>query len=361
MSATKVTYATKENGGRPKTVHVKQWWFEDANEVKAVTDNHADRINQFTFNNPLNGDVGLGVTPTSRFHIRGVVGQDSLLKLQTIAGLITLQADENGSVWSSGATGDTTNTHFGFESGLYNTSTGSSGYGNNSLRNNTADLSSGFGNSSLQNNTGPGSNGMGFLSLFSNSGFNCNGFGNNALQSNSANDSAGFGASVLQFNSGARSSGFNVYCLQNNSGNDVSGYGYTSLRNNAGNNNSAIGSNSGSENDVLLGSDNTFLGYNASYSINVNINNATAVGANVTLSQSNSVILGDNADVGIGTTAPTAKLHVVSTTKGTIPFPLMTSAERLAIATPATGLHVYQTDGTEGVYVNKSTGWIQAY
>jgi hypothetical protein len=36
----------------------------------------------------------------------------------------------------------------------------------------------------------------------------------------------------------------------------------------------------------------------------------------------------------------------------------MTNAQRLAIASPAIGLMVYCTDAVEGLYVNKSTGWI---
>ena len=66
---------------------------------------------------------------------------------------------------------------------------------------------------------------------------------------------------------------------------------------------------------------------------------------------------GKVCDTGVNTAITTsAVLEVVSTTKGFLP-PRMTSAQRLAIATPATGLMVYQTDGTEGLYIKKSGGW----
>ena len=64
---------------------------------------------------------------------------------------------------------------------------------------------------------------------------------------------------------------------------------------------------------------------------------------------------------GSNTIEVSAQLEVNSTTKGSIPFPVMTEAQRLAIATPALGLHVYQSDLIEGVYVNKSSGWTFAY
>lgn len=51
-----------------------------------------------------------------------------------------------------------------------------------------------------------------------------------------------------------------------------------------------------------------------------------------------------------------AVLQADSTTKGFLP-PRMTNAQRIAIASPAVGLCVYCTDATEGLYVNKSTGW----
>lgn len=55
-----------------------------------------------------------------------------------------------------------------------------------------------------------------------------------------------------------------------------------------------------------------------------NLTNATAIGASAVVSQSNSVILGNNANVGIGTSAPQSKLTVVGlieTTSGGVRFP----------------------------------------
>lgn len=57
------------------------------------------------------------------------------------------------------------------------------------------------------------------------------------------------------------------------------------------------------------------------------------------------------------TTNPSSLVTMVSTTKGFLP-PRMTSAERTAIASPATGLIVYQTDGTVGLYLRNSAAWV---
>ncbi|MGB4984168.1 MAG: hypothetical protein WBO70_00115 [Erysipelotrichaceae bacterium] len=52
----------------------------------------------------------------------------------------------------------------------------------------------------------------------------------------------------------------------------------------------------------------------------------------------------------------TSQIEINSTTQGFLP-PRMTNAQRIAIASPAIGSVVYCTDATEGLYVNKSTGW----
>ena len=62
-------------------------------------------------------------------------------------------------------------------------------------------------------------------------------------------------------------------------------------------------------------------------------------------------------NVGIGTTSPTASalLDITSTTKGLLP-PRMTTAQRDAIASPATGLQVYNTT-TSALNVFNGTAW----
>ena len=61
----------------------------------------------------------------------------------------------------------------------------------------------------------------------------------------------------------------------------------------------------------------------------------------------------------MGTTSPntSAVLDLTSTTKGIL-IPRMTAAQRTAIATPATGLLVYQTNAPAGFYYYDGTAWL---
>lgn len=61
---------------------------------------------------------------------------------------------------------------------------------------------------------------------------------------------------------------------------------------------------------------------------------------------------------GIGTTSPNASslLEISSTSKGIL-IPRMTLAQRNAIASPATGLLIYQTNNTAGFYYYTGTAW----
>ncbi len=64
--------------------------------------------------------------------------------------------------------------------------------------------------------------------------------------------------------------------------------------------------------------------------------------------------------IGVNTNAPdpSAALDVKSTTQGLL-APRMTQAQRTAIAAPATGLLVYQTDATVGFYSFNGAIWVQ--
>jgi len=69
-------------------------------------------------------------------------------------------------------------------------------------------------------------------------------------------------------------------------------------------------------------------------------------------------IYNNGSSIGIGTVSPNASaaLEVNSTSKGFL-LPTMTQAQRNAIASPATGLLIYQSDNTPGFYYYNGTAW----
>lgn len=66
-----------------------------------------------------------------------------------------------------------------------------------------------------------------------------------------------------------------------------------------------------------------------------------------------------NGNVLIGTDVeePSSILNINSTVKGFLP-PRMTAEAKRSISMPATGLMIYQIDEEEGLYINKSEGWV---
>jgi hypothetical protein len=78
--------------------------------------------------------------------------------------------------------------------------------------------------------------------------------------------------------------------------------------NTTGDGNTFVGQGSGGSNTVE--SENTFIGYHTNGA--AGISNATAIGANAAVTQSNSLVLGNNANVGVGTSSPKEKLEVQS-------------------------------------------------
>ena len=73
----------------------------------------------------------------------------------------------------------------------------------------------------------------------------------------------------------------------------------------------------------------------------------------------NSTLNNTGTAIGIGTASPNASalVEIQSTTQGLL-LPTMTLAQKTAITSPATGLLIFQTDGTAGFYYYSGTAWV---
>jgi hypothetical protein len=128
-------------------------------------------------------------------------------------------------------------------------------------------------------------------------------FGAGAGDSNTTGDfNAFFGRGAGQANTGAA---FNAF------------FGMGAGEGSVGDSNTFVGALSGNANTI--GSLNTLLGWDTNVTAN-NLSNATAIGARAAVAASNSLVLGSingvnnatsDTNVGIGTTTPTQRLHVV--------------------------------------------------
>jgi hypothetical protein len=148
----------------------------------------------------------------------------------------------------------------------------------------------GFANTSGLENTGTG-----YKALHANIlGVSNTAIGHLALLASSAgNANTAVGARSLWLqSSGTSNTAIGTYSMNNNS---------------TGSNNTAIGTNALAGNTT--GNNNTALGFIAGVGA-PNLTNATAIGASAQVSTSNSLVLGHNANVGIGTSAPINKLDV---------------------------------------------------
>lgn len=146
---------------------------------------------------------------------------------------------------------------------------------------------------------------------------------NTMLAVTAATECSAFGDDAMYANvSGNQLSAFGAQALKNATGNLNSGFGYYSGVNiSTGTGNTMIGSVSGQS--VTTGTNNVFIGYNTTGASA--LTNGIGIGYNVTVTQDNSMILGNGVDVGIGTSTPGYKLHVVGTTHITGALTLGTS------------------------------------
>jgi hypothetical protein len=156
-------------------------------------------------------------------------------------------------------------------------------------------------NALASNTTGSTNTAIGTISLLSNTtGSNNTAVGSGSLYSNDiGSQNVAVGQNSL---------------LNNSIGNTNTSIGQGSLYNNIdGNGNTAIGQNSM---DALInGDNNTAIGKNAN--VQDALTNATAIGYNANVDSDNSLVLGSNVNVGIGTSSPVYKLDINAISGGT--------------------------------------------
>ncbi|MDQ7916587.1 tail fiber domain-containing protein [Mesonia sp. MT50] len=250
----------------------------------------------------------------------------------TAFGELTLSENTTGNkntatgdnVLRSNTTGDR-NTAFGNEALLAN-STGNDNTASGVFAltsNTTGSENTAIGLSSLRSNTaGSNNTATGFEALKANTtGENNIAIGTNALLSNeSGSANTASGAYALGFNTAGQkntATGGNAL-LSNESGDRNTASGYSALGDNTtGERNTASGV--GALGTNTTGSYNTMFGYAADVDSD-DLTNATAIGAQAIVAQDNSLVLGSisglnnataNTKVGIGTTTPSERLHVV--------------------------------------------------
>jgi hypothetical protein len=221
----------------------------------------------------------------------------------------------------------------------------------------------GFGiNTLLSNTTGTGNVAIGTNALYYNkTGRNLVAVGDSALfnfksflpiPANTA-----IGSKALFSATGAYKSTATGYqsLYSSSAGYDNTANGYQALFSNlTGNSNTGIGSRSLYANTT--GSRNTAIGTNADVG-NGSLTNATAIGYGTIVSASNSLILGSGANVGIGTSAPLNKLHVVG--GATITQGLNVQDGSIYVYGPKYGIQATATgtgNNTYGVYGVGYTG-----
>jgi hypothetical protein len=258
----------------------------------------------FTRNNVQSGLLNAAANNTSWgvASLNNVVpGVSPIGMFNTAIGIYSLQKNITG--FANTAVGSQTlqlNT-----SGVYNTAVGW-----NALTYDTSGSNTGIGASALEYNISGGRNtavGGGSICYNQSGMYNASvGYQTMYFANNSnASYNATLGAASL-FNS--QTAGYNV------------AVGYSALYNDStGNYNTAVGDQTLLSN--TRGTYNIALGYRADVA-SYNLTNATAIGANAVVGQSNSIVLGSvtsgfKTNIGIGTTTPNNKLEIVSDATGT--------------------------------------------
>lgn len=146
---------------------------------------------------------------------------------------------------------------------------------------------------------------------FATSGSRNVGIGNGTLYNNTGNFNAALGYDAGRFSTGAANVFIGTSTGQNNTGDYGIIIGTNAGQVNKGNANVFIGNNTAQTHE--LGDYNTFVGSYAT-STNINVQRATAIGAFASANVNDAIVLGYGpSKIGIGTSSPSSRLHVVCT------------------------------------------------
>ena len=298
--------------------------------------------NVFTGNQTVNGNLSAtGVVTGNSFQIgANLFAFGSYAKFNAFlgfAGNSTMTGSGNtasGVGALSSNSGGGSNTASGWNALFYNT---------------TSNYNTASGAFALYTNAGQYNTASGAYALFANTTGSYNtASGEGALYSNSTgvfNTASGYGALASDTTGGTNTADGAGALYSNSTGqfNTASGNGALSSNTTAtgntaagyealqytttGLNNTGLGTYAGNPTNgqPTTGSSNTYVGYLSNSGTQLSLNNATAIGANAQVTASNALVLGSIANVngatadtfvGIGTTAPTYKLHVGTINNG---------------------------------------------
>jgi hypothetical protein len=244
------------------------------------------------------GNVGIGSAPSNA--ALNAAGDINTSTRYDIGGTTVLQTPGGQNIFVGPSAGNPTTT--GYEI----TAVGASALNANT----TGTYNSASGGSALASNTtGSANTATGYSALtFNTTGFQNTATGQGALSLNTdGSDNTATGTSALALNTEGLA-------------NTATGYGALGA-NTTGWNNTAVGYFAGlsdtGNNSNTTGSYNTFIGSGAGLGTPTQLTNATAIGANAAVSESNALVLGSpGVNVGIGTQTPRSTLQVAGNGTG---------------------------------------------
>jgi hypothetical protein len=359
ISTDKDGITTISNSGVRKIIAGTNITISPVTGIGDVTVNAATNLNIYNADGSLTGartltlnsnPLTIAGTSSSRFYANGNVAigttTDAGFKLDVngTARIINDALVNEITVGRGGGAG-IGNTAIG-KSALQNNliGTGNTAVGNNSLLANKGTDNTAVGNGALQSNViGVTNTAVGVAALTSNTVNNNTAVGGYALYlTTTGGQNTAVGTNALSTNSTGSNSvaiGYNALNLNTTTSQNAA-VGHSALQNNRAGSNTALGFGAGyngGTNANTTGANNIFIGAN-SIGVSATESNRTWIGNTSTTTTwlGGSLLLGTTTDVA------SSKLTIESTTQGFLP-PRMTTTEKNAISSPASGLIVYDS------------------